>query len=208
MTVKMKHAVRKKLDGVYHHGDLKTALKNAALRLVRDRGAREFSLNEAARLAGVSVGAPYRHFTDKDALLAEIACDGCDLMIEWLERAANEATTVREKIVAAGIEYLRFSKAQADYFAVIFKADLDKSKYPEVERKCKAAFHVILHLAQDFERTPELATQCAVSCWALVHGLATLAADGALATAVKNSAHAEYARTLLEAFLDTAVRKK
>jgi AcrR family transcriptional regulator len=69
-------AIRKKVDGAYHHGDLKASLKKAALRLVREKGPRGFSLNEASRLAGVTVAAPYRHFADKNALLAEIACDG------------------------------------------------------------------------------------------------------------------------------------
>jgi AcrR family transcriptional regulator len=181
-------------------------LKLAALRLVRDKGHREFSLNEASRLAGVSVGAPYRHFADKDALLAEIACDGSDLMIRVLEHAAKEAATVREKLVAVGMEYLRFAEAHADYFAVIFKAGLDKSKYPEVERKGKEAFAVILRLAQEFERTPALAAQRAVSCWALVHGLATLSADGALGTAVEHGDQAAYARALLERFLNQPFR--
>ncbi len=69
MAVK-KAKVLRKAKGEYHHGDLKTSLKQAALRLVRDRGPRGFSVNEASRLAGVSVAAPYRHFHDKDALLA------------------------------------------------------------------------------------------------------------------------------------------
>ena len=196
-----RNAVQKKRSGEYHHGDLKTALKLAALRLVRERGRPEFSLNEASRLAGVSVGAPYRHFADKDALLAEIACDGSDLMIKRLQRAATEGATVPERIVAVGMEYLRFAKENAEYFAVIFKSGLDKANYPEVERKGREAFGVILGLAKDIERTPELATGRAVSCWALVHGLAVLSADGALGTAVAVGDDAEYARTLLERFL-------
>lgn len=206
MARKTKIAVQKKSDGVYHHGDLKTALKHAALRLVREKGERQFSLNEASRLAGVSVGAPYRHFADKDALLAEIACDGSDLLTGRLQRAADKAATVREKMIAAGMEYLRFAETHADYFAVIFKAGLDKSKYPEVERKGKEAFGVILRLAQQFERTPELGAQRAVSCWALVHGLAALTGDGALTTAVEDRESKAYLRKLLERFLDQPYR--
>lgn len=202
MAAKTRNSVKKKREGLYHHGDLKKALKNAALRLVRKKGERAFSLNEASRLAGVSAGAPYRHFPDKDALLAEIACDGSDLMIAQLRHAANEAGTIREKILAVSMEYLCFARVHAEYFAVIFKAGLDKSRFPEVERKGKEAFDVILRLAQEFERTSELANQRAVSCWALVHGLATLSADGALATAVEHADHAAYTRELVKRFLN------
>jgi len=66
MAGKARNAVRKKRDGVYHHGDLKTALKNAALRLVREKGQHAFSLNEASRLAGVSAGAPLPMFGPKE----------------------------------------------------------------------------------------------------------------------------------------------
>jgi AcrR family transcriptional regulator len=68
---------RRKSVRSYHHRNLKTALKQAALKLVREKGPRGFSLNEASRLAGVTVAAPYRHFKDKEALLAEIGLTGC-----------------------------------------------------------------------------------------------------------------------------------
>ncbi len=60
----------------YHHGDLKTAMIEAALQLVRTKGPRGFTLNEASRTAGLSVSAPYNHFKDKDALLIEIVLLG------------------------------------------------------------------------------------------------------------------------------------
>src|ERR1700744_2064173 len=60
----------------YHHGDLKRALTSAALSLVAERGPKGFSLTEAARRAGVSAAAPYRHFTDKAHLLATVAEQG------------------------------------------------------------------------------------------------------------------------------------
>ena len=195
-------AVRKKADGAYHHGNLKTALKNAALRLVREKGPRGFSINEASRLAGVTVAAPYRHFEDKDALLAEIACDGNVLMKRELEEAAAKVTTVKEQMLEVGLGYLRFAKVHADYFAVIFQAGLDKSKYPEVERTAREAFGVIYSLSQGYERTPELAGQRAVSSWALVHGLATLSVEGALSTVIRERSEFEHLRPMLQQFLN------
>jgi AcrR family transcriptional regulator len=196
-----KPSIRRKVLGTYHHGDLKASLKNAALRLVREKGPRGFSLNEASRLAGVTVGAPYRHFEDKDALLAEIATDGCDLMVSELREAAANETGIREKMLEVGMAYLRFSSVHADYFAVIFNAGLDKSKYPEVERAAGEAFGVIYGLSEEAEKTRELAAQRAVSAWALAHGLATLTADGALSTAMAESPDFEHLRPVLRQFL-------
>ncbi len=201
-----KTVVRKKAEGAYHHGDLKTALKKAALRLVREKGPRGFSLNEASRLAGVTVAAPYRHFADKDALLADIACDGNELMARELQEAIREVRGVKEQMLEAGMGYLRFSKAHADYFAVLFNAGLDKSKHPEVERSGRLAFSVILDLALRSEASPELGQQRAVSAWALVHGLATLAAEGALLTGIKEKPEFEHLRPLLKLFLGQPYR--
>ena len=196
-----KTTIRRKAEGAYHHGDLKPALKRAALCLVREKGPQGCSLNEASRLAGVTVAAPYRHYPDKNALLAEIACDGNELMTRELREAVSQVTGIQEQMLAAGMAYLRFSRVHADYFAVIFHAGLDKSQDPDVERSARDAFGVILGLARHFERTPELAEQRAVSAWALVHGLATLTADGALSTGVEEKPDFEHLRLLLRQFL-------
>ena len=201
-----KTVIRKKAEGTYHHGDLKTALKKAALRLVREKGPRGFSLNEASRLAGVTVAAPYRHFADKDALLAEVACDGNELMARELQETISKVRGVKEQMLEAGMGYLRFSRVHADYFAVIFNAGLDKSRYPEVERSAREAFSVILGLAQQSEANAGLAQQRAVSAWALMHGLATLTADGALSTGIKERADFEHLRPLLKLFLGQTYR--
>ncbi len=82
--------------------------------------------------------------------------------------------------------YLRFARNHADYFSVMFQSGLDRSKYPEIERSARTGFGVIVGLAQQYERTPELAELRAVSAWALVHGLAGLDQDGALARNAHN----------------------
>jgi len=183
-------------------GDLKTSLKQAALRLVRDRGPRGFSLNEASRLAGVSVAAPYRHFDDKDALLAEIARDGYELLEREIHKAVEKADNPRDQLVESGMAYLRFARNHADYFRVMFQSGLDRSKYPEIERSVKAGLGVILDLAKQYERTPELAEVRAVSAWALVHGLAGLDHDGALGAAAGKIRTPEQLRPILERFVE------
>jgi AcrR family transcriptional regulator len=197
-----KVTVQRKAKGEYHHGDLKTSLKQAALRLVQERGPRGFSLNEASRLAGVSVAAPYRHFDDKDALLAELARDGYELLEREIYKSVEKGGSLRDQIVESGMAYLRFARNHADYFSVMFQSGLDRSKYPEIERSVKAGLGVILDLSKQYERTPALAEVRAVSAWALVHGLAALDHDGALSAAAGKTRTLEQFRPILERFID------
>src|SRR5215813_10430287 len=74
----------------YHHGDLRRALLDATLRLVEEHGPQGFTLRAAARAAGVSPGAPYHHFADKDALLAAVAEEGFELFGDALRDAAQK----------------------------------------------------------------------------------------------------------------------
>jgi AcrR family transcriptional regulator len=201
LSVKKAKVLRRAKDE-YHHGDLKASLKQAALRLVRERGPKGFSLNEASRLAGVSVAAPYRHFDDKDALIAEIARDGYELLEREIHNAVKKADNLRDQLVDSGMAYLRFARNHADYFNVMFHSGLDRSKYPDIERSIKAGLGVILGLAQQYERTQELAELRAVSAWALVHGLATLDHDGALSATAGKGRALEQFRPILERFAD------
>jgi AcrR family transcriptional regulator len=197
-----KVTVQRKAKGEYHHGDLKTSLKQAALRLVQERGPRGFSLNEASRLAGVSVAAPYRHFDDKDALLAELAREGYELLEREIYKSVEKGGSLRDQIVESGMAYLRFARNHADYFSVMFQSGLDRSKYPEIERSVKAGLGVIFDLTKQYERTPGLAEMRAVSAWALVHGLAVLDHDGALSAAAGKTRTLEQFRPILERFID------
>src|SRR5271154_7296376 len=83
----------------YHHGDLKRALTDAALALVREKGPKGFSLSEAARRAGVSVAAPYRHFADKAQLLAAVAEEGFIQLHEALTTAGGGAADARIRVI-------------------------------------------------------------------------------------------------------------
>jgi len=197
-----KSKVLRKPKGEYHHGDLRTSLKQAALRLVQEKGPRGFSLNEASRLAGVSVAAPYRHFADKDGLLAEIARDGYELLEREIHMAVEKGGSPRQQLIESGMAYLSFARNHADYFTVMFQSGLERSKYPEIERSVNAGLGVILDLAKQYERTPAQAEARAVSAWALVHGLAGLDHDGALGAVTGKAQTPEQLRPILEQFVD------
>ena len=88
----------------YHHGNLKQALLEASLNLIREVGPGAFTLREVARRAGVSHNAPYRHFRDKEELLAALAAEGFDRLTDAMTKAAESAT---ERLGALSIERAR-----------------------------------------------------------------------------------------------------
>ena len=173
--------MKKKRARSYHHGDLKTAMMEAALALVRSKGPRGFSLNEASRTAGVSVSAPYNHFKDKNALLVEIILLGNRTLESELRDAACCAAKPKEQLIAVFLGYIRFAKLHPDLFAVMFQSGIDKTPYPAVHASAAAAFGVAVELATQIEGAPARAQELAFAIWTMAHGFATLAAEGALA---------------------------
>ncbi|OJZ69924.1 TetR family transcriptional regulator [Mycobacterium paraffinicum] len=165
----------------YHHGDLKRALTSAALSLVAEKGPKGFTLTEAARRAGVSAAAPYRHFADKAALLATVAAQGFgDLHAELTEAASTEDP--KERVVDLGRAYVRWAVAHPDHYRVMFGAELSKADHPELAVAGEQAFGDLLDAiaaCQDAGvvkgRDPR---ELAAPLWSLVHGVASLAIGG------------------------------
>ncbi|MEX6503863.1 TetR/AcrR family transcriptional regulator [Pseudomonas zhanjiangensis] len=153
----------------YHHGELKPALLTAAAELLGEGGAQAISLREVARRAGVSHNAPYRHFPDRDSLLAALAAEG------FVELAGRMAGTA-EGLAALGQCYVHFALEQPGRFALMFGATLDKARYPELQQAAQALHQRLaqaVHAAAP-ERDPLVAT---LAAWSLVHGLAHLLQD-------------------------------
>ena len=165
----------------YHHGDLKTAMVEAALRLVREKGPRGFTLNEASRTAGVSVSAPYNHFKDKEALLIEIVLLGNRTLETELQAAADAVAPPRERLLAVYFAYVAFAERHPDLFAVMFQSGIDKTDYPEVQTSSAKAFAVAAKLAAQIEPSQTSAEQLALAMWTMAHGFATLSVEGAIA---------------------------
>lgn len=166
----------------YHHGDLKTAMIQAALELVRKKGPRGFTLNEASRTAGVSVSAPYNHFKDKDALLIEVVLLGSRTLEAELRTAADSADPPQERLLAVYLAYVGFAQRHPDLFAVMFQSGIDKNPYPEVHASAAKAFAMAAELAAQIEPSQTSAEQLAMAIWAMAHGFATLNAEGDIAT--------------------------
>ena len=155
----------------------------AALQLVRTKGPRGFTLNEASRTAGVSVSAPYNHFKDKDALLIEIVLLGNRTLEAELQAAADTLEPPREKLLAVYLAYVSFAERHPDLFVVMFQSGIDKTSYPEVHASSAKAFEVAARLAAQIEPSEASAVQLALALWTMAHGFATLNLEGAIANA-------------------------
>ncbi|WP_033346574.1 TetR/AcrR family transcriptional regulator [Catenuloplanes japonicus] len=101
----------------YHHGDLAAALRTAGLELLEAGGADRLSLRAVARAAGVSPNAPYRHYADKDDLLAALAADGCADLRGRIEGLTGE--TLRDRLVAVVREGVRFARERPQAFRLM-----------------------------------------------------------------------------------------
>jgi AcrR family transcriptional regulator len=168
----------------YHHGNLKEALIRAALELNAKKGPAGFTFAEAARWAGVSPAAPYRHFRDRDELLADVARRGFEQFAIALERAWNggapEPFAAFERL---GRAYLEFPRKEPAYYSAMFEAGVPHDISPELEAAGDRAFAAIRTASETLiarmpsgKRPPAL--MVALHVWSLSHGIASLFARG------------------------------
>ncbi|MEZ0169255.1 TetR/AcrR family transcriptional regulator [Microvirga sp. TS319] len=163
----------------YHHGDLRRALIAAGRELVARDGPAALSLREAARLAGVSHNAPYRHFENREALLAAMAAAGFADLRDALLRAAAEAPPER-RLEELGKAYLSFALNHRADFLLMFGSVLPIGQHPELKETAASAFDALRQTVADPLRPAPGQEQRAIRAWALAHGLAHLVADGQL----------------------------
>ncbi|MFJ2837584.1 TetR/AcrR family transcriptional regulator [Nocardia sp. NPDC087230] len=159
----------------YHHGDLPSALVRAAVELLEEDGAADLSLRAAARRAGVSTAAPYRHFADRDALLSAVAAVGYRDLSEQLV-AAGPAPSTAEDMAAIAVAYVRFALARPALFRVMFSDPCDPTSPERVAATTAIHEYVRAIVRQVFPDADE--ESLATALWALVHGLAFLYLHG------------------------------
>ena len=168
----------------YHHGNLREALIKAAIDLISEKGPGGFTFAEAARAAGVSPAAPYRHFRDRDALVADVAKQGFEAFTAALTAAWNNATpTPREAFSRVGNAYLEFARTKPAYYAAMFESGLSLADYPEVRAVGDKAFGVLRQACEAIlegvpkdKRPP--AMMVSLHIWSLSHGIASLFGRG------------------------------
>ncbi len=169
----------------YHHGDLKRVLIETAQEMLREDKGWQFTLREVARRAGVSHAAPYKHFPDKGALLAELAMLGFNELRAQLAGAIERPLrSARAELIAAAKAYVHFATANPSLYRLMFSADVDKAAFPAAERsRCRRVRRAARHPgARPAERRLQEAAGARPGRrhWALVHGFTMLAIDGQL----------------------------
>lgn len=167
----------------YHHGNLREALLEAARQLIEQRGPEGFTLTEAARLAGVSPAAPYRHFRDREALLAEVARGGFERFASVLEQAwdGGRPTPLRA-FEALGQAYLKFARAEPASYAAMFETTLATPPPPELKTAADRAFDILQRACEALSQSlPEdqrpPSRLMGLHVWAMSHGAASLFGD-------------------------------
>jgi len=164
--------------GRYHHGGLRDALIETAAELLGEGGAAAFSMAEASRRLGVAPSAPYRHFPDRDALLAAVAVRAAGLLGERLGREAASGPP-EQRLAGAAAAYVRFADEQRALFLALTGSGLDKDRHPEIARAAQPVAAVFLSAAAGVAGGDQAAAARLVSAVvATAHGHAALLLDG------------------------------
>jgi AcrR family transcriptional regulator len=168
----------------YHHGNLREALIAAAEEILKERGTTGFSLREAARRAGVSPGAPAHHFGDTRGLLTAVATRGFERLGHELQIAMAGAPN-NDRLKALGGGYLEFARNNGSLFGIMWLRDVLDQTNSDYLAAGRAAFNVLEQAATGRElpvaTAPHVPDPAIIAVWAIVHGLAKLTLDGALA---------------------------
>lgn len=169
----------------YHHGNLRQALVEAALDLIERQGPQAFTLSEAAKAAGVTPAAVYRHFAGREELLAECARQGFEIFADVMDHAfANGQPTALAAFEATGRAYLAFARKFPGHYIAMFESGLSPNATPDLARAADRARMVFAKSAEALSRhIPEgrrpPPAMFAAHIWAMSHGVVELYARGA-----------------------------
>jgi AcrR family transcriptional regulator len=187
----------------YHHGDLRRAVVNAALEILRETQSLEFSLRELARRAGVSHNAPYKHFADKRELLAAVSAAGFETLTKRMAHEMEARSDPREQLFAMLRAYIDHGVANPALYSLMFGGYLggpDRSR-PAIElaeaEKTKVLLAGVIvagglgRVIPNNSRNERKIAGAILACWSLVHGLTLLLADGLVGPKQKSGALAD-----------------
>jgi AcrR family transcriptional regulator len=168
----------------YHHGNLRQALVDGCLKLIAARGPTGFTLSEAAREAGVTPAAVYRHFEGREDLIAEAARQGYEIFADLLAFAYNGGQpSALAAFEATGRAYLAFARKYPGHYVAMFESGISVHRTPELAAAARRAMAVLETAAEDLGRhiPPDKrppATMFSAHIWALSHGVVELFARG------------------------------
>lgn len=185
--------------------DLRRTLIDASVDLLATEGLEAFSMREVARRAGVSHQAPYHHFQDREAILAEIVTEGFRSLRTEMQRAIDGVSAPAARLTAIGKAYVAFAVGHPAHFKVMFRSELVPAAKHEEARACAdSAFDLVVSIVDDVVREGRGKTDpsLVLAAWSLAHGLATLMLEGKLEKQCGKSKRAQTAaaHAVLESF--------
>jgi AcrR family transcriptional regulator len=168
----------------YHHGDLRRVIIETAASMLREEKGWQFTLREVARRAGVSHAAPYKHFPDKNALLAELTMQGFEqLRGALVDSITPKPASVREAFHTAATAYVQFGVANPSLYRLMF-ASGNASADVHLNERVLGTLGILLEVLEWGQRAGEFREKNlqaqAAACWAQVHGITMLSIDGLL----------------------------
>lgn len=165
----------------YHHGDLRAQLISAVRELVETHGPDGFSVAEAARRAGVSSAAPYKHFKDRPEILRGVVSEAMDRLRAAMEAgAAAHRHASLERVAAVGLAYVDFARAEPGVFRLVFSLTEGHENAPDLLAKGEDCFGVVVHSVAEYLGQPLAAAEVqrrAYMLWSFVHGHSFLTID-------------------------------
>lgn len=199
----MSHAAETRHRPRYHHGDLRAALIEAATQIIAQTRVEDFSVADAARAAGVSTGAPYRHFADRDDLLDHVAAAGFERLHALSQRVMDQLPEASiDRIVAGGCAYVAFSASNPGLFHLMWSATRPHrgtGVAAQTGARCYAQFIDSLSAVMAANGLGHLdAKAFGTPLWAMVHGFASLL--------IGNAHEIEPSLARVEEMVETAIR--
>jgi AcrR family transcriptional regulator len=171
----------------YHHGNLRQALVEAALSLIEEKGPTGFTLSEAAKLAGVTPAAVYRHFAGREDLIAEAARQGFDIFADLMQYAYDSGLpSALSAFEATGRAYLAFARKHPGHYIAMFESGISPNRTPELAAATARARGVLERAAERLsqhipaDRRPP-ASMFSAHIWAMSHGVVELYARNNIA---------------------------
>lgn len=169
----------------YHHGNLREALVDSALILIEQKGPTGFTLSEAAKNAGVTPAAVYRHFSGRDDLIIEIALQGHAIFSDLMAYAFNDGQpSALAAFEATGRAYLAFARKHPGHYMAMFESGISNQATPELASASRRSREVLERAAEELSKhIPEdkrpPASMFSAHIWAMSHGVVELFARGA-----------------------------
>jgi AcrR family transcriptional regulator len=164
----------------YHHGDLKQALIESGMKILKEEGVNALTLRSAARSAGVSHSAPYSHFKDKQALLAAISTMGFNDLYDRISTTISEfRNSPRDLLTETGWTYVQFAVSEPNCFKLMFSGILeDEHSYPEFMTAVQKTYHNLVEVVDICQKGKVLRStpleESAIAVWSMVHGFVSL----------------------------------